>query len=81
MLIRPLPLLDFFVVLVKLSIGLRVSGGEILDVLRERTLFIRTLLANCVLVPGIGLLLVTIFPLTPDATVGGLARRTTCHHQ
>jgi BASS family bile acid:Na+ symporter len=70
MLIRPLPLLDFFVVLVMLSIGLRVSGGEILDVLRERTLFIRTLLANCVLIPGIGLLLVKIFPLTPDATVG-----------
>jgi BASS family bile acid:Na+ symporter len=70
MLIRPLPLLDFFVVLVMLSIGLRVSGEEILDVLRDRTVFIRTLLANCVLIPGIGLLLVKIFPLTPDATVG-----------
>jgi BASS family bile acid:Na+ symporter len=68
--IRPLPLLDFFVVLVMLSIGLRVSGEEILDVLRHRTLFLRTLLANCVLIPGIGLLLVEIFPLTPDATVG-----------
>ena len=51
MLVRPLPLLDFFVVLVMLSIGFRVSGGELLDVLRNRALFFRTLLANCVLIP------------------------------
>jgi len=70
MLVRPLPLLDFFVVLVMLSIGLRVSGGELVDVLRNRALFFRTLLANCVLIPGIGFLLVKIFPLTPDASVG-----------
>lgn len=70
MLVRPLPLLDFFVVLVMLSIGLRVSGGELLNVLRNRALFIRTLLANCVLIPSIGFLLVKVFPLTPDATVG-----------
>jgi hypothetical protein len=30
----PLALLDVFVVLVMLSIGLRVSGGELIDVLR-----------------------------------------------
>jgi len=66
----PLPLLDFFVVLVMLSIGLRVSGGELVDVLRNRALFFRTLLANCVLIPGIGFLLVKLFPLTPDASVG-----------
>jgi len=70
MLVRPLPLLDFFVVLVMLSIGLRVSGGELLDVLRNRALFIRTLLANCLLIPSIGFLLVKIFTVTPDATVG-----------
>jgi BASS family bile acid:Na+ symporter len=70
MLIRPEPLLDSFVVLVMLSIGLRVSGGELLDVLRNRGLFIRTLVANCILIPGIGFLLVKIFPLTPDASVG-----------
>jgi len=28
--IRPLPLLDFFVAVVMFSIGLRVSGGELL---------------------------------------------------
>ena len=70
MLIRPLPLLNFFVVVVMLSIGLRVSGGELLDVLRNRALLMRTLLANCILIPAIGFLLVRIFPLTPDASVG-----------
>src|SRR5271169_3918321 len=70
MLIRPLPLLNFFVAVVMFSIGLRVSGGELLDILRNRALFIRTLLANCVLIPAIGFLLVSIFPLTPDASIG-----------
>ena len=70
MLVRPLPLLNFFVFLVMLSIGLRVSGGDLLEVLRNRALFMRTLLANCVLIPGVGFLLVKLFPLTPDSTVG-----------
>jgi BASS family bile acid:Na+ symporter len=52
------------------SMGLRVSGGELLNILRKRALFVRTLLANCVLIPAIGFLLVRIFPLTPDASVG-----------
>ena len=70
MLIRPLPLLNFFVVLVMLSIGLRVSGGELLEVVRNRRLLTRALLANCILIPAIGFLLVRIFPLTQDARVG-----------
>lgn len=70
MLVRPLPLLNFFVVLVMLSIGLRVSGGQLLDVLRNRALFSRMLVANCIVIPVFGFLLVNIFPLTPDATVG-----------
>jgi BASS family bile acid:Na+ symporter len=70
MLVRPIVLLNFFVFLVMLSIGLRVSTGELLKVVRDRGLFVRTLLANCVLIPAIGFLLVTIFPLTPDASVG-----------
>jgi len=69
-LIRPLPLLNFFVAVVMFSIGLRVRGGELLDILRNRALFIRTLLVNCLLIPAIGFLLVLIFPLTPDARVG-----------
>jgi predicted Na+-dependent transporter len=70
MLIPPLPLLNFFVAVVMLSIGLRVRGGELIDILRNRALFARTLLANCVLVPAIGFLLVHIFPLAPDAKIG-----------
>src|SRR5271165_4288184 len=70
MLIPPLPVLNFFVAVVMLSIGLRVRGGELLDILRNRALFTRTLLANCVLVPAIGFLLVHIFPLAPDAKIG-----------
>src|SRR5208283_2173127 len=70
MLIPPLPLLNFFVAVVMFSIGLRVSGGELLDIVRNRSLFARTLLANCVLIPAIGFLLVHIFPLAPDARIG-----------
>ena len=70
MLIPPLPLLNFFVATVMFSIGLRVSGEELLDILRDRALLTRTLLANCVLIPAIGFLLIRIFPLTPDASIG-----------
>ena len=70
MLVRPIVLLNFFVFLVMLSIGLRVSAGELVKVLRDRALFLRTLLANCILIPGIGFLLVKMFPLTPDASIG-----------
>jgi BASS family bile acid:Na+ symporter len=70
MLIPPLPLLNFFVAVVMLSIGLRVRGGELIDILRNRALFARTLLANCALVPALGFLLVHIFPLAPDARIG-----------
>jgi BASS family bile acid:Na+ symporter len=70
LLIPPLPLLNFFVAVVMLSIGLRSSGREFRNILRDRGLFVRMLLANCVLVPAIGLLLVHSFPLNPDAKIG-----------
>ncbi len=70
MLIRPLPLLNFFVAVVMVSIGLRVNRGDLLDILRNRTVFLRSLLANCVLVPALGFLLVSIFPLAPAARIG-----------
>jgi BASS family bile acid:Na+ symporter len=69
-LIKPLYLFDAFVVLVMFSIGLRVSGSELMDVVRARSILIRTLVANCVLIPAIGFLLVYIFPLTRDAMIG-----------
>jgi BASS family bile acid:Na+ symporter len=70
LLIRPVPLLNFFVAVVMFSIGLRTSGGDLLDVVRNRALLVRTLLANCILIPALGLLLVRIFPLKPDAAIG-----------
>lgn len=68
--IRPLPLLDFFVAIVMFSIGLRVSGGELLDVWHKRGLFARMLLANCILIPALGFFLVHEFPLNPEARIG-----------
>jgi BASS family bile acid:Na+ symporter len=70
LLIKPLPLLNFFVAVVMFSIGLRTSGGELLHILRARALFVRSLLANCILIPAIGFLLVYLFPLTTDARIG-----------
>ena len=70
MLIRPLPLLNFFVAVVMFSIGLRTSGGELLNTLRDRALLTRSLVANCILIPVVGFLLVHIFPLNPDANIG-----------
>jgi BASS family bile acid:Na+ symporter len=70
MLIPPLPLLNFFVAVVMFSIGLRVTGGQLLGILQNRGLFVRTLIANCVLIPALGFLLVHLFPLTPEASIG-----------
>jgi len=69
-LIRPLPVLNFFVATVMFTIGLRVSGGELLGILRDRAVLVRSLLANCIIVPALGVLLVLLFPLKPDVTVG-----------
>ncbi|PWT82147.1 MAG: hypothetical protein C5B58_08760 [Acidobacteria bacterium] len=70
MLIKPIFLFDAFVVLVMFSIGLRIRGDELMDVVRDRSILIRTLVANCVLIPAIGFLLVYLFPLTREATIG-----------
>ena len=69
MLFPPLLLLNLFVVLVMLSIGLRVTAREMLEVLRNRTLLARAPV-NCALIPGLGLLLVNILPLNPEAGIG-----------
>ena len=52
------------------SIGLRTSRREFLNVVRDRALLVRTLLANCILIPALGFLLVHAFPLNPDASIG-----------
>src|SRR5215471_12109462 len=53
-----------------LSIGLRTSGGELLDILRDRRLLVRMLLVNCAVIPAVGFFLVHIFPLTSEARIG-----------
>ena len=72
MLINPLPVLNFFVAAVMFSIGLRTSSGELLTMMRDRVLFARTLLANCVFIPAIGFLLVLTFRMNSDAATGTL---------
>jgi BASS family bile acid:Na+ symporter len=69
-LIRPLPLLNFFVAIVMFSIGLSVRRGELFNIVRNRALLTRTLLANCLLIPAIGFLLVRVFPLNSEARIG-----------
>jgi BASS family bile acid:Na+ symporter len=70
MLIKPIFLFDAFVLLVMFSIGLRVSSDELINVMRGRSILIRTLVANCAVIPTIGLMLVYIFPVTRDAMIG-----------
>ncbi|RJP17875.1 MAG: hypothetical protein C4520_15475 [Candidatus Abyssobacteria bacterium SURF_5] len=55
-----------FLVTTLLAIGLKVSGGEILASLNNRSLLARSLLANVVLVPLLGLIIVRLVPLAPD---------------
>jgi predicted Na+-dependent transporter len=69
-LIPPLLLLNFFVAVVMFSIGLRVTGGQLIGILQNRSLFVRVLVANCLFIPALGFLLIHIFPLTPDASIG-----------
>jgi predicted Na+-dependent transporter len=68
--IPPIILLNSFVVMVMFATGLRLTTGELLEVLRSRAVLIRTLLANCVLIPALAVLLVLVFPLTHDAKIG-----------
>lgn len=59
-----------FLVTIMLSIGLEVTGRQVLDALRNGSLMGRALLANVVLVPILGLALVRLFPMPPDITAG-----------
>jgi BASS family bile acid:Na+ symporter len=65
--LEPLPRILTYVFLVSamLSIGLTVTGSEILGTMRDRRLMGRLLLANFFLVPLLGYLLILIFPLSP----------------
>ena len=61
-----------FLISVMLSIGLEVTGRQVLDALRNVSLLGRALLANLVLVPILGLILVRLFPMPPDIAAGVL---------
>jgi len=71
-LIPPRFLLDAFVVLVMVSIGLRVQRAELFTLLRNRGLLARSLIANCVAVPIIGFLLTQIIPMDTSGRIGFL---------
>jgi bile acid:Na+ symporter, BASS family len=59
-----------FLVLAMLSIGLEVTGRQVLGTLRDGSLWGRALVANLVIVPVLGLVLVRLFPLSPDVAAG-----------
>src|SRR5580704_5040943 len=53
-----------------LAIGLKVSRGDLMSALRNRRLLLRALLANCLIVPALGFLLVALLPMEPDQKLG-----------
>lgn len=59
-----------FLITTMLSIGLKITPGDLLSSLRDRSLMIRSLVANFVIVPAMGLLLVSMVPMSTDAAVG-----------
>lgn len=59
-----------FFVTMMLSIGLEVTGRQVVAALRDVSLMGRALLANLVLVPLLGLLLVRLLPLSADVAAG-----------
>ena len=70
------PLVQFFAYLFlvasMLGIGLKVSGGEIRETLQHRGLMLRTLLANFLLAPVLGILLVWLVPMERELRIGFL---------
>jgi BASS family bile acid:Na+ symporter len=65
-------LTSVFLVSVMLGIGLEVTGRQVLDALRNVSLMGRALLANLVLVPILGVVLVRLVPMPPDGAAGVL---------
>ena len=55
-----------------LSIGLEVTGRQVVRALADVTLMGRALAANLICVPLLGLVLVWLFPMPPDAAAGVL---------
>lgn len=59
-----------FLISTMAAIGLKVTMVEIVSALRDRSLMVRSLVVNLIIVPLLGLLLVKIVPMSQDAKVG-----------
>ncbi len=59
-----------FLITTMAAIGLKVTVSEIIGSFNDRSLMARSLLVNIVIAPLLGLLLVKIFPVGPDAAAG-----------
>jgi len=59
-----------FLITTMLSIGMKVAPVELLSTLRNRSLMIRSLAVNFLIVPALGLLLVSIVPMSRDVATG-----------
>lgn len=59
-----------FLVMTMLGIGLKVTGSEVLQTLSDRSLILRSLLVNIILVPILGLIVTAIVPMPRDTEVG-----------
>jgi bile acid:Na+ symporter, BASS family len=61
-----------FLVSMSLSIGLEITWREVVGLLRDEGLLLRALVANIVLVPLLGVILVCIFPMPRDFEIAFL---------
>ncbi|OHB57893.1 MAG: hypothetical protein A2Y12_01605 [Planctomycetes bacterium GWF2_42_9] len=59
-----------FLITTMAAIGLKVTTGEIISAFSDRSLMIRSLLVNLILVPLLGLVLIKIVPMSQDAKIG-----------
>jgi BASS family bile acid:Na+ symporter len=61
-----------FLVATMLSIGLKVTVADLVSSVRDRRWMVRSLAANFLLIPAIGLLLATVIPMSMDVKIGFL---------
>jgi len=59
-----------FLITTMAAIGLKVTTAELVSAFRDRSLMIRSLVVNLIIVPLLGLVLVKIVPMSQDAKVG-----------
>jgi len=59
-----------FLITTMAAIGLKVTTGELVSALCDRSLMVRSLVVNMIIVPLLGFLLVKLVPMSQDAKVG-----------